>query len=184
MEIIDLDPTRSAMIEQAATLLVEGFRPHWPSAWSDIASALQEVHEALEPGKICRAAIDEDGNVLGWVGGISQYNGHVWELHPLVVSPQHQRRGIGRALVNDLEERVHERGGLTILLGSDDEDDMTTLSGIDLYDDTWKRIANIRNLRGHPYEFYQKLGFRIVGVVPDANGYGKPDIILAKRVNE
>ncbi len=40
----------------------------------------------------------------------------------------------------------------------------------------------IRNLHGHPYEFYLKNGFSIVGAVPDANGYGKPDIIMAKRV--
>lgn len=33
-----------------------------------------------------------------------------------------------------------------------------------------------------PYEFYQKLGYAIIGVVPDANGLGKPDILMAKRV--
>ena len=183
MKIIDLAPTDDTLVEQATTLLLEGFRAHSPASWPDHESALQEVHKALAPGKICRAAIDEAGNVLGWVGGNSQYDGHVWELHPLVVDPRYQRRGIGRALVNDLEKRVRERGGLTILLGTDDEDGMTTLSGVDLYDDTWERIANVRNLRGHPYEFYQKLGFRIVGVVPDANGIGKPDILMAKRVN-
>jgi aminoglycoside 6'-N-acetyltransferase I len=37
-------------------------------------------------------------------------------------------------------------------------------------------------LRGHPYEFYQKMGFAIVGVMPDANGIGKPDIYMAKRL--
>jgi aminoglycoside 6'-N-acetyltransferase I len=39
----------------------------------------------------------------------------------------------------------------------------------------------MKNLRGHPYGFYQKLGFSIVGVMPDANGFGKPDIYMAKR---
>lgn len=29
-------------------------------------------------------------------------------------------------------------------------------------------------------EFYQKMGFAIVGVMPDANGIGKPDIYIAK----
>ena len=91
-------------------------------------------------------------------------------------------RGIGRALVADLEVQVRERGGLTMLLGSDDEDDMTTLSGVELYPDIWPHVANIRNLRGHPFEFYQKCGFVIVGVVPDANGLGKPDILMAKRI--
>ena len=45
-----------------------------------------------------------------------------------------------------------------------------------------EHLAKIRNLRGHPYEFYQKLGFVIVGVIPDANGPGKPDILMTKRV--
>jgi hypothetical protein len=31
-------------------------------------------------------------------------------------------------------------------------------------------------------EFYQKLGYVIVGVIPDANGFGKPDIFMAKRL--
>ena len=42
--------------------------------------------------------------------------------------------------------------------------------------------AEIKNLKGHPYEFYQKVGFVLVGVIPDANGPGKPDIVMAKRV--
>jgi hypothetical protein len=32
------------------------------------------------------------------------------------------------------------------------------------------------------YEFYQKQGYVIVGVMPDANGLGKPDILMAKSV--
>ena len=71
---------------------------------------------------------------------------------------------------------------LTLQLGTDDQASMTTLADTDLYDDLPSKIANIRNLRGHPYEFYQKLGFKIVGVVPDANGIGKPDILMAKRI--
>ena len=52
------------------------------------------------------------------------------------------------------------------------------------YPDVWPHIANIKNIKGHPYSFYQKMGFVITGVVPDANGPGKPDILMAKRVRE
>jgi aminoglycoside 6'-N-acetyltransferase I len=45
-----------------------------------------------------------------------------------------------------------------------------------------EKLMNIKNIKGHPYEFYQKMGFSLVGVIPDADGLGKPDIILAKRV--
>ena len=165
-----------------AALLVEAFQKHWPNAWPDSASALEEVHEALGPERVPRVAVDEHGTVLGWVGAICGYEGHAWELHPLVVHPAHQRRGIGRALVADIEQQVRERGGITIYLGSDDEDAMTTLSGVDLYCDVPGYIASIRNLKGHPYSFYQKVGYTIVGVIPDANGLGKPDIYMAKRV--
>jgi aminoglycoside 6'-N-acetyltransferase I len=60
---------------------------------------------------------------------------------------------------------------------------MTSLGGADLYRDLWQQIANIVNLKGHPYEFYMKLGYVITGVMPDANGHGKPDIYMGKRLS-
>jgi hypothetical protein len=42
--------------------------------------------------------------------------------------------------------------------------------------------ARIGNPRGHPYRFYQKLGFVVVGVMPDANGRGGPAIYMPKRI--
>ena len=182
VQIINLPPDDEETIRQAAALLVQGFKEHWPDAWSDMDAALEEVRESLGPDRISRVAVDDDGTVLGWIGGVRQYDGHVWEIHPLVVHPDHQGQGIGRALVADLEARVRERGGLTLWVGTDDEDNMTTLSGADLYPNVLEHLAQIRNLRHHPYEFYQKVGFVIVGVMPDANGLGKPDIYMAKRV--
>ena len=120
--------------------------------------------------------------VLGWIGGINEYNGKAWELHPLVVNPEYHGNGIGQALVADLEEKVKERGGITIYLGTDDLDNITSLSNTDLYTNLFGQIEGIQNFRRHLYEFYQKQGYTIVGVIPDANGIGKPDIIMAKRV--
>jgi aminoglycoside 6'-N-acetyltransferase I len=180
--IVDLTADNDAAIQQAAALLVEGFRQHWPDAWPTLADALEEVHAMIHPDKICRMAIDEVGNVLGWIGGQPEYDGNVWELHPMVVREDNRQQGVGRALIFDLEDRVRERGGLMLMLGSDDEDDMTTLAGVNLYENTWQHIADIRNLKGHPYEFYQKCGYVIIGVMPDANGIGKPDIYMGKRL--
>jgi aminoglycoside 6'-N-acetyltransferase I len=84
--------------------------------------------------------------------------------------------------VADLELRVRARGGLTLWVGTDDEIGMTSLAGVDLYPNVLEHLARIQNLKGHPYEFYQKLGFAVIGVMPDAKGWGKPDIYLAKRV--
>jgi aminoglycoside 6'-N-acetyltransferase I len=182
MHIVDLRPDDEAAIRQIAALLVEGFAANWPEAWPDLESALEEVRESFAVGRISRVALDEDGMVLGWIGGISQYRGHVWELHPLVVRVNQQGKGIGRALVTDLEERVKEHGGLTITLGTDDVNQQTTLAGINLFPNVCEHLAHLRNLKHHPYEFYQKLGYAIVGVMPDANGLGKPDILMAKSV--
>ncbi|MGH2370702.1 MAG: GNAT family N-acetyltransferase [Chloroflexota bacterium] len=180
MRIFDLTDADEPLVEQAAALLVDGFRESF--AWPDRESALEEVRASFGTGKISLVAVDDDGAVLGWIGGVEQYDGHVWELGPLVVRPDRQRQGIGRALVLALEARVRERGALTLWVATDDETDATTLSGVDLYPDVLAHLAAIRNLRRHPYEFYQKLGFTIVGVLPDADGIGKPDIFLAKRV--
>jgi aminoglycoside 6'-N-acetyltransferase I len=182
MKIMSLLSNDQTLIQQAAQLLVDAFREHWPDAWPTFEEAIQEAHEMLEIERICRVAIDENGNLLGIIGGIPGYDGHVWELHPLAVQPSLQRQGIGRALVEDFEEQVRSRGGLTITLGSDDEDSMTSLSNVDLYENLWEQIRDIRNLKNHPFAFYQKLGYVITGVVPDANGRGKPDILMAKRV--
>jgi aminoglycoside 6'-N-acetyltransferase I len=182
MEIKTLLTSDEDLIRQAAQLLVDAFVEHWSHAWPTFDDAMQELHEMLEAERICRAAVDEEGNLLGIIGGIPQYDGHVWELHPLAVQPSMQGRGIGRALVGDFEEQVRQRSGLTIMLGTDDEDNMTSLSNVDLYKNTWEKIQNIRNLKAHPFQFYQKMGYVITGVVPDANGRGKPDILMSKKI--
>jgi len=182
MKIITLTKENDALVQQAAQLLVDAFREQWVDAWPTLEEGLQEVHEMLDAERICRAAIDEDNNLVGVIGGIPQYDGHVWELHPLAVQPSMQGKGIGKILVEDLEQQVQLRGGLTVTLGSDDEDNMTSLSNVDLYENLWEKIGDVRNFKRHPYEFYQKMGYVITGIVPDANGIGKPDIILSKKV--
>jgi len=183
MDVISLDHNNRHLIQQAAQLLVDAFHEHWPDAWPTFEDGLKELSEMLKPERICRAAVDEKGNLLGIIGGIPGYDGHVWELHPLAVPPSMQGHGIGRVLVQDFEAQVRLKGGLTITLGSDDEDGMTSLANVDLYENLWEKIRDIRNLKQHPFEFYQKLGYVITGVVPDANGIGKPDILMAKKVN-
>ena len=182
MNIVPLTISDERLIQQAAQLLVDAFVEHWPGAWQSFEAGLEEVHEMLAADRIFQVAVNGDGDLLGVIGGIPEYDGLVWELHPLAVQPSMQGKGVGRALVENFEEQVRQRGGLTIMLGTDDEDDMTTLSNVDLYEDTWEKIRNIQNLKNHPYTFYQKMGYTIIGVMPDANGRGKPDIFMGKRV--
>lgn len=180
--IVPLAPGDETRIRECAELLVEGFKEHWPEAWPALESALEEVRESLQPGRISRVALDPSGAVIGWIGAIPAYHGHVWEIHPLAVRSDSQRKGIGRALLADIEWEAARKGVATLWVGTDDEDNMTTLGGVNLYPDALAKLSTIRNIRGHPFEFYQKCGFTLVGVMPDANGFGKPDIFLAKRV--
>lgn len=99
----------------------------------------------------------------------------------MVVRREHRRRGIGRALVAAFESEAAKRGALTATLGTDDDSGMTSLTGVDLYGDVPRHIAELRDLgRGHPFLFYLKLGFVVTGVMPDANGLGRPDIYMSK----
>ena len=181
LQVIDLHAAAGATLDQAALILVDAFRDHAPGAWATLPEARAEIQRLLAPGRIALAAVAA-GEVVGLVGGRPSYGGNVWELHPLAVKPGFQRQGIGTRLVREFEAQVRARGGLTIQLGSDDEDGMTSLAGVDLYENLWEKVRSIRNLKGHPYEFYQKLGYTIIGVIPDANGRGRPDILLGKRV--
>lgn len=167
--------------EQAAVLLYDAFRGR-SEAWPTVEAARAEVEASREPGRVSRVARDGDGAVVGWVGGIPLYDGQVLELHPLVVARTARRRGVGRALVEDLVRVAAARGARTLWVGADDETGETTLSGVDLYDDLPRRLRDARGASPHPLEFYRRLGFSIVGVMPDANGPGRPDIYLARRI--
>lgn len=179
MEIIDLTEDSGKLINEVAQIVLDGFEG---TSWPDIPSALAEVEESFQGRRISRVAIDADSHALGWIGGIEQYDGHVWELHPLVVKPSEQGRGIGAALVGDFEQCVLSRGGETVMLGADDETYATSLSGVDLYPDVIQHIRTIKNINRHQFEFYQKQGYVIVGIIPDANGFGKPDILMSRRL--
>jgi aminoglycoside 6'-N-acetyltransferase I len=181
MEIVDLSLQPESMHDAAAAFLVSEFDAS--SGWRDRESATAEVGRVLRDG-FARAVVDV-GRLVGWVGALPEYNGRVWELHPIVVQRAYRRRGIGRLLVDALEQEVRHRGGLTITLGTDDDNGMTSLTGVDLYADVPRHIRELRDLgRGHPFLFYLRLGFVVTGVMPDANGLGKPDIYMSKPVRQ
>jgi aminoglycoside 6'-N-acetyltransferase I len=175
MEIADLtEPFR----DFAAELLVEEFDARY--GWPTLAAAREEVERIVRDG-FAHAAIEGD-DLLGWIGALPEYGGNVWELHPLVVRPGSRRRGVGRRLVSAFEEEARRRGAVTLTLGTDDVAGMTSLSAVDLYHDLPAHLRDLHDLgRSHPFLFFRKLGFVVTGVLPDANGAGKPDIFMSKR---
>ena len=183
MEIVDfgaLPPSRHA---DAARILRDALT-HLPSAYNAPGEAESEVALRCADGDwLGHAAVDGE-RLLGWIGAIRAYN-HGWEIHPLVVAPDCQRRGIGSALLAALEARARSEAVLTLFLGSDDDHGGTTLFGRDLWPDVLTHVAATEaTARGHALTFYRRHGYEIVGLLPDVNGAGRPDILLAKRLGE
>lgn len=181
MDIFDLERQPPHVREQAAVLLVDGFVE--PRGWPSLTAAREEVSRVLDAG-FGRAVVQEE-TLLGWVGGIPNlgYDGRVWELHPMVVRREYRRQGVGRRLVAAFESEVARRGALTATLGTDDDSAMTSLADVDLYADVPGQLAKLHDLgRGHPFLFYRTVGFVVTGVMPDANGPGRPDIYMSKPI--
>ncbi|MBC8069640.1 MAG: GNAT family N-acetyltransferase [Deltaproteobacteria bacterium] len=167
-------------IDEVAGLLVRSFRVVSPTWVPTIDLARDVVVEALAPGYINRALLSGD-RIVGWIGARHDY-GSVWELHPLVVDEAVRGGGIGRTLVDEITRLVEAEGALTLVLGTSDEAGLTNLAGRDLFRDPLAALQSIEAARVHPLGFWLKVGFAVVGVVPDAEGLGKPTIMLAKPV--
>lgn len=167
---------------KAAEILKDAFMALGNSHWPDLEAALQEIRECVAAPNIC-IGLCGNNELLGWVGLRPMYE-KTWELHPMVVSPANQKSGIGRMLVAELEKRARERGIIGIALGTDDEHYQTSLSQVDIdSENIFSEISAIRNLNRHPFEFYKKCGYSIVGVIPNANGRRKPDIWMWKNID-
>lgn len=111
-----------------------------------------------------------------------EIGGTTWKFHPLIVHPEHRMQGIGFALADDIEEQVASRGGRNIYLGIPDHDNQTSLAGRELYPDVLKAMQEFENRSGHAFDFYLKIGYSFVGLLPHAHGWGKPEIYMSKRL--
>lgn len=183
LELIDLKQAGQKFLNEAAVMLYKEFLQTAPHSWNTMEAALNEVRECVSGELICIGLAGKD-RLICWAGLRPMYGHITWELHPMVVAKEFQGKGMGKRLIAELEAAARARGILTIVLGTDDEIGRTSLSGKDLYKaGILREIKKIKNLGNHPYEFYRKMGYAIIGVIPDANGIGKPDIWMGKRLD-
>lgn len=109
-QVIDLvvsawEPIFEKTINDVPRFVYDNF---WPQGWKP--RQVSEVSSLLDsdPEKIWLAL---QGEVLaGFVGVSIHPNDQMGEISIVAVSPDHQRKGIGKALMNFAEQRIRERG--------------------------------------------------------------------------
>ena len=177
MKIINMNTLNQSQRIQAAQMLADELSLGWPT----LVEAMEEVDSRLgqTDGAVFLAAVEDD-EIIGWTGILLNYDS-AFELHPLVVRSDRQGKGVGRRLVDAISEVARQKGGLTLYLGADDDKSggETSLANVNLYDDLPKRLQDF-DPGTHQSAFYITCGFKVVGVIPDASGMGKPDIYMAK----
>jgi ribosomal protein S18 acetylase RimI-like enzyme len=119
--------------------------------WDEYRAHLEAQPEAvaLPAGGQVRVALDRGRRPLGFSVVVPTSDG-AWELDGLFVEPGAQRRGVGRVLVNDLLARAHAA-----------------------------RVGRIDVIAGPAREFYEKLGFTVLGEAPTLFG---PALALSRTV--
>jgi GNAT superfamily N-acetyltransferase len=106
-------------------------------------------------------ALDND-RAIGFVT-VVHHSPHAAELHVMAVRPDHHRHGIGRALVESVEQRLRAEGVeylqvKTLSASAGDEPYLRTLA------------------------FYTALGFRVLEEMPSLWDADNPAVLLVKRV--
>ena len=182
MDTIPFAATAARQRDEAAAILVAALA-HVPSAWQDMFAARAEVSTFVGGEERMAIAAVDGGRLRGWVGAI-RHSSRAWELHPLVVDPAHQRRGCGTLLVRTLEDAARRAEVCTVWLGADDDFGGTNLFGMDLYPDVLGRLQRLAAIDRHPFAFYRRLGYALVGVLPDVEGPSRHDILMAKRIRD
>jgi aminoglycoside 6'-N-acetyltransferase I len=178
MTLVPLSTLTPTQHEALAQLTFEAAAEHSPLWLPTLDAAVEELAEAAPK----HALVTLEAEIpTGWIAAARSW-GRIWEIHPLIVGVAHQHRGIGSQLVTAVEAIARAHGALTMILGTSDNTNATSLSNLDLYVDTGTQIAATHAHRSHPVAFWQHVGYTVVGVIPDAEGPGMPSIQLAKRL--
>ena len=94
--------------------------------WNDIPE--KDMVASQQGGPLDLSLIAEiDGRLVGFVLARLEYQGFpisgVAVIHTIAVEPKHQRKGIGKLLINELQNLCHEEGiqNMRILIPQDDD---------------------------------------------------------------
>ena len=180
--IRDLHQASEETLQQAGRMLTEVFSPLGSDEWRTEAQGLEEVHACCDPSYVCLGIWEQD-ELAGWGGARPMYHRVTWELHPLVITRHLQGRGLGEKLLYSIEQEVLRLGGQGIVLGTDDENGRTNLNELNpALQPLELLLPRLENPGNHPYSFYQRQGYRIVGIIPNTTGSGIHDILMWKAI--
>ena len=146
---------RSAII--ALLSATDFFRP------DEIAVALEVLDEALAhgaEGHYQSYVAEADGAVAGWVCfGATPCTLSTFDIYWIAVDRSKQMRGLGKALLQQAEQRIAERGGRLVVIET---------SGREQYQPT--------------RQFYLKVGYTEAGTIADFYAPGDPKTIYVKAL--
>lgn len=189
IEVRDFNAVDELQVQEGAALIQESMR-EFSSAWPTFDASLGELLDAArrEEG-ILLAAVSPAQRLCGMLSGAPEYVGQVLRVDLVAVTAEFQRRGVGRMLMQSLAEIGRNRGYHSLLARVPDEAGRTPLAGVELYPSPLAHLQALKeNLSGrnpaldHPVSFFLRLGFHLCGVVPDAHGCGRPEILLSRRI--
>jgi len=170
---------------------VESYTRYAKDCASMLEATYPEVYDKSESketilhllrGKNRLFVAEESSRVIAFVGVLHHVFPKAYQIEPLIVEHQFRRQGIGGKLLELTEFKLKQEGIHTLFITAQDTESSTNLSGQDFYaDNPLALLANIE-YSNHPMRFYEKRGYHITGIIPDANGFGRPEYILSKRI--
>ena len=170
----------AALLRGVADLLVIAF----PTLYAgDVTRALADVVQ-FAPEDRSLVARDSEGTPIGWLR-MEHFKRQVSaEIKLVAVHPTRRRQGVGRTLVMAAEERMRAIGCVTMLATVGDTRGRTNLYGVNVIEDAPRLLTHFACHANHPAGFFLNIGYRLVGLLPDAYGPGKHDLTLARRITK
>ena len=166
-----------ALLRGVADLLVASS----PNIYGNVTQALADVVQ-FAPEDLSLVARDPEGAPIGWLRA-EHYRGQASaEVKVVAVHPTRRLQGVARTLVMAAEERMRANGCVTMLATVGDTRCRTSLYGVDVTADAPRHLAAFHCQPDHPAGFFLRIGYRPVGLLPDAYGPGKHDLTLAHRI--
>jgi aminoglycoside 6'-N-acetyltransferase I len=170
-------PGDESFLDAAAELLTDVY-PGYAERPDD---AYAEIERVMTEDAVFIVRVVE-GELIGLIGARLTHGDTGYELFPHAVHPDEQNQGLGTVLLYMLEQELARRGATVLFLAVEDEFGDTTLHDKDLFEDAFVQIREMKAVNWHPFVFYRRRGFQVYGVIPDAFGIGKPDILMAKKI--